>query len=111
MFNIQCSTLVIFGGIFIGRIRHLVFYNKDIYIYFFVNRIKLLKLFHVLQKHFVSLFYFLLLLNVIHGSSHRLLFCEIPVFLFLVKKLEGHVWGVCFIEPSGCRKYNYLKVT
>ena len=41
MFNIQCSTLVIVGGIFIDRIRHLVFYDKDIYIYIFVNRIYL----------------------------------------------------------------------
>ena len=56
-------------------------------------------------------FLLLLLNNVIHGSSHRLLFCEIPVFLFLVKKLEGYVWGLCFIEPSGCRKYSYLIVT
>ena len=36
--------------------------------------------------------FLLLLLNkVIHESSHRLLFCEIPVFHFLVKKLEEYV--------------------
>ena len=43
----------------------------------------------------------LLLNNVLHGSSHRLLLCEIAGFLFSGKKLEAHVWGVCFIELSG----------
>ena len=108
MFNILCSTLVIFGGIFIGRIRHLVFYNKDIYIYFFVNRIYLKIILRITETFcfigFLLLLLLFLLNNVIHGSSHRLLFCEMPVFLFLVKKLDLYVWRVYFIEPSGCRK-------
>ena len=60
MFNIQCSTLVIFGGIFIGRIRHLVFYDKDIYIYIyiFVNRIYLKIVSRITETFYFIVFFF-----------------------------------------------------
>ena len=54
MVNIQCSTLVIFGGIFIGCIRHLVFYNKDI---FFVHRIYIKIILRITETFYFIVFF------------------------------------------------------